>query len=197
MVGAPGVGLQIRWGCAPPPVMHQPPVLPPLWLDVEPVCTQQDVTLLEDRQPSGLPALLQPIQGRASLGHPSTGHGLALGLPRAPPRVQGPRAHLWGPLPSGAAPADCHLPPAPMARYPFPSRAQASGPRLQGLVKTTGKEGGRLEGRARPALMDSAACHQGARECPLSRPRLDRPAREPGGGGQGAWGCSDISGSAH
>ena len=176
-------------------------MLPPLWLDVEPVCTQQDVTLLEDRQPSGLPALLQPIQGRASLGRPSTGHGLALGLPRAPPGVQGPRAHLWGtvggPCPLGLHPltATCRQPPRPGTRSP--SRAQASGPRLQGLVQTTGKEGGRLEGRARPALMDSAACHQGARECPLSRPRLDRPAREPGGGGRGAGGCSDISGSAH
>lgn len=38
-----------------------------------------------------------------------------------------------GPVPSGAAPADCHLPPAPTARYPFPVtcsgfRPQAAGP---------------------------------------------------------------------
>lgn len=179
-------------GLCSPPGMHQRLVLPPLWLDVEPVCTHQDVTLLEDRQPSGLPALLLPMQGRASLGRPSTGHRLALGLPRTPPQVQGPRAHLWGtaggPCPLGLHPltATCRQPPRPGTRSQSP--AQASGPRLQGLVKTTGKEGGGLEGRARRVLMDRAACHQGDRECPLSQPRLDRPAREPGGGRQAAGG---------
>lgn len=105
-VGAPGVGLWIRWGCAPPlPEMHQCPVLPPQRLDVEPVCTHQDVALLEDREPSGLPAL-PPVQGSASLGRHRTRHGLALGLSQGSspsPRPKSPSVGaqrgthaLWG-----------------------------------------------------------------------------------------------------
>ena len=151
-VGAPGVGLWIRWGCAPPlPEMHQCPVLPPQRLDVEPVCTHQDVALLEDREPSGLPAL-PPVQGSASLGRHSTRHGRALGLSQGSspsPRPKSPSVgHRGGFMPSGAAPTDCHLPPARQPGSRSPSHAQASGPRLQGLVKTTG----RMEGLSRAAL---------------------------------------------
>lgn len=42
---------QVGLGTA--PVRHQLPVMPPHWLDVEPVCTHQDVTLLEKREQPG------------------------------------------------------------------------------------------------------------------------------------------------
>lgn len=122
-------------GAVHPPGMHQCPVLPLQWLDVEPVCTHQDVALLEDREPSGLPAL-PPVQGRASVGRHSTRHGRALGLSQGSspsPRPKSPSVgDSKGPMPSGAAPTDCHLPPAPTAGFPFPITCSGFSPQIAG-----------------------------------------------------------------
>ena len=122
-------------GAVRPPGMHQCPVLPLQWLDVEPVCTHQDVALLKDRETSGLPAL-PPVQGRASVGHHSTRHGQALGLSQGSspsPRPKSPSVgDSKGPMPSGAAPTDCHLPPAPTAGFPFPITCSGFSPQIAG-----------------------------------------------------------------
>lgn len=108
-----------------------------------------------------------------------TAPGMDLPPPRAPAQVQGPRAHLCGtagePRPLGAALAAHHLLPGPQPRFQSPSRTRPPGPSLQGLVRIpvgphVGKNGGGLEGPARPALMNSTACHQMGPERICSNP---------------------------
>lgn len=190
-MGAPGWACGSGGAARPLPEMHQCPVLPPQRLDVEPACTHQDVAF-SWRTESHLVYQPFPVQGSASLGRHRTRHGLALGLSQGSspsPRPKSPSVGaqrgthaLW------AAPTDCHLPPALAAGFPFPSHAQASGPRLQGLVKTTGRMGGGLKAALGLRLRDSAACHRVAPKCPVS-PGLDRPTRQPGSGGGGSAHC--------
>lgn len=46
-----------------------------------------------------------------------------------------------GPVPSGAAPTDCHLPPAPTARYPFPVTCSGFRPQTAGPGEDHGQGG--------------------------------------------------------
>lgn len=56
--GCPGGGPVEQVGLGTTPGRHQLPVPPPQWLDIDPVCTHQDVTLLEERE---LPGAYSPI----------------------------------------------------------------------------------------------------------------------------------------